>query len=501
MPVQRLPLVGSYNTRAATSNSLGSSSGLVGVGVVGVMIVGQGLSPSEKDSRFINCFTTSVVDETTQTKRVYVVKRPGFLTALTPAAGAVGSALHVWAGKGTGDAVISAFGDTNSTIYYNESSLGAITGVCTGITETTISGMPTLVLSSNDSSAWYYDTALTEITDVDYPGNAGRTMVGTFAHLDGFAFQMDSSGRIYNSDLNSVSAWTSASFLTANAVPDVGMGVVKHRNTIVGFCQRHFEVFRNAGNAAGSPLSRIEELTQNIGCISADAITTVRDTVYWIGSSVQGKMALYAYDGGRAQTVSTPEIETLMTLIGPANVSVTSVAFFGRHFVVVKGPSDTYVYCIEEKNWHEWSSTVPLWYKAAGVTTGSAMVCYAISDESDSGKVFVLSPANPVFRDNNETYSAIIQTSKLDFGTNRRKTWERIDIIGDQEAATSSLSVAWTDDDYQTTATARTVDLSDNKPSLTRCGNSRRRSFVLTHSANTPMRLEALEIEAEVGVL
>jgi hypothetical protein len=113
----------------------------------------------------------------------------------------------------------------------------------------------------------------------------------------------------------------------------------------------------------------------------------------------------------------------------------------------------------------------------------------------------VLSPTTPVFTDDGVAYSAIIQTSKLDMGMNRRKTWKRIDVIGDQEGQASSLSVAWTDDDYQTTSAGRTVDLSSSKPSLTRCGNSRRRSFVLTHSAATPMRLEALEIEYEPGLL
>jgi hypothetical protein len=233
--------------------------------------------------------------------------------------------------------------------------------------------------------------------------------------------------------------------------------------------------------------------------VSADAIASIRDTVFWAGSSKQGILAIYAYSG-QVEKISTPEIEALLTLIGPSNLSLTCVAFFGRHFVLVKGPSNTYAYCLEEKDWFEMSSDTPLWYKADGVTTGSAMVCYSISDESTSGKVYVLSPTNPAFTDDGVSYSAIIQTSKLDLGNNRRKSWKRIDVIADQEAAQSNLSIAWTDDDYQTTSSGRTVDLSSNKPSLTRCGNSRRRSFVLTHAAATPMRLEALEIEHEQGL-
>lgn len=501
MKVVRVPLASAYNTRFSEVSSLSSSSGVVGVGVVGSMIVGLSDRGSNKDQRYINCLPVTVPDEIAQTKRVYVVKRPGFVTNNTPASGSVGSAIHVWVGQGSGTSVISAFGATNSTIYNGTTSLGAITGKATGITETILSGTANLLISSNDSTAWYYPDggALTKIADADFPGNAGKTVVGTFAHMDGYAFIMTADGLIYNSDLNSITAWTASNFLSANEYPDKGVGLIRHKNTIVAFGAESFEVYQNAGNAAGSPLSRVTGAAQLIGCVSADAIVNVKDTVYFAGSTKQGNISIYAYDGGKAVPVSAPEINSRLTLAGSANVTMTSASFYGRHFVVCQAYNTTFVYCIEERDWHEWSSTVPLWYKSDAVMSGSTMVCYFVSNVSTSGKVFVFNPASTTYQDNGSAFTATIQTSKLDFGTSNRKTWGRLTIIGDQTTSTSDLSVTWSDDDYQNYATVRTVDLSASRPNLTRCGSSRRRSWLLSHFANTSMRLEALENEVEEG--
>jgi len=461
------------------------------------MIVGASAQTSNKDHRLINCLQITELDQVSNTKRLYVVDKPGFAAASTPAAGSIGTAIKVWLGQGDGTKVMSCFGGTNSTLYDGTTGKGAITGKATDITETSVSGTATLVIPSTDSTAWYYQDggSATKISDGDFPGNASRTLAGTFAHLDGYAFIMDSTGRIYNSDLNSVTAWTADSYITANSIPDVGIGAVRHRSTLIGFCREHFDVFRNAGNPIGSPLARVEELSQLIGCASSDAITVVRDTVYWVGSTKGANLSLYSYNGGQVQKVSVPEIEAVLTVAGPGNISLTKLGFFGRHFIVVIASSSTYLYCIEEQNWHEWTGP-QLWYKADGVSAGTSIVNYAVSKASTSGKVFSLNPAAVVYTDNGAAYTSSIQTAKWDAGTALRKFLSRLDVIGDQTSTT--LNISYTDDDYQTTSAARSVDLSLQRPSLTRCGAFRRRAFILSHTANGA-RLEALEVEFETG--
>lgn len=494
---KRLPLVGAYNTRPATPALTGASA-IAGVGVAGIAIAGQANTGSTKDFRLINFLQLTDVDKIAGTKQVYVDKRPGFVTSFTPANGSLGNSIYAWSGNGS--KIMSCFGNTNSTLYDLDVSKGSITGIATGITETTSSGSPVLTLTSSNNTAWTFSAnTLAQITTSTFPGNAGRMLAGTFAHLDGYAVIMDSEGRIYNSGLNTTHTWASSAYLTANAIPDKGVGAVRAGQHIIGFCKTHYEVFRNAGNPTGSVLSRIDEFTKPIGATSADAITMAGEIVYWAGVTNGANVSIYSYNNGQVKVVSTPEINQILTMSGTAGISLTTVGFYGRHFIVVSATSYTFVYCVEEDNWHEWSGT-NLWYKAASVSVDGSVVCYTISRTSTAGRVWVLNPQLLSYQDNGSAFTAILQAPKFDAGTNKRKFYHRIDVIGDRQTATSNLSIQWYDDDYQNLSTARTVDLSGNRPFISRCGASFRRSFYLSHSANTACRLEALEIEAEVGV-
>jgi len=182
----KIPLAGSYNTRVTQTNALSSASGIVGLGVWGVFVWGASVQSTDKDQRFINCFPETVVNQYTGSRTIYLVKRPGWASLNTPRTGHIGTAIMVWSGSGAGTAVITAFGNTDSNIYNSTTNLGGITGKATRITETAISAVPTLAVSSTDSTGWYYDAGvgvMTQISDGQFPGNAGKTLAGTFAHV------------------------------------------------------------------------------------------------------------------------------------------------------------------------------------------------------------------------------------------------------------------------------------------------------------------------------
>jgi len=489
----RLPLAGSLTNRTSGSDSLTPTGGYVGLGVVGVMIVGMSSSILGKDQRFTNCFSRSVTDAVTGQKRIFSIKRPGFGTNNTPAAGEIGNALLVWTGEGTGQKIISSFGSTNSTIYDGTTSLGAITGKCTGITETFVSTTPTLTVTSDDDTAWYYDTGvgvMTQITDGQFPGNNSKTLAGTFAHLDGFNFIMDTDGVIWASDLNTVTSWTATSFGSANNYPDKGIGMVQHRGFLMCFGTESVEFLYNAG-LTPFPFTKNTAITQKVGCVSADAIAQIGDTTFWCGSSPQGGLSIFQYDQGISR-ISTPEVDSMLILAGASNISMTSLRVMGLSFVIVVAANTTLVYCMEEKNWHHWSSAAPLWYKCVGVSIGGTMVNYSISKTSTDGKVYIQNQTGLVWRDDGTIYTAVMQLAPTDGGTKRRKFWEGIEFVGDQEED-SIATLFYSDDDYQTTHNLGTLDLSLPRPRLKRLGSSSRRAFGLAHSADTPFRGEALE--------
>jgi len=496
----RLPAIAQYNSRMSAAGSQATSTAYAGVGVAGLMVAGRTVTATSKDARYVNCFAQTVTDEIANSKRVYAVKRPGFGTQSTPESGSTGHAVIVWSGKGDGTDVISAFGSTNSNIYNGSTSLGAITGKCTGISETVLTTTATLVITSSDSTAWYYDTGVgttTKITDVDFPGNASETIVGTFAHIDGYACVMTQSGQLWASDINSVTAWTASSYASTSAYPDKGVGCVRNKNFIMAFGTESVEFWYNAG-LSPFPLTRATALTLKVGAISADAIGEISDTTFWVGSTPQGGLSVFQYDG-TLRRVSNPEQDAALLLAGASNITLTTIRFFGRSFVLVIAGTSTYAYCVEEKFWHEWSTTTVLWTKCTGVSIGSTMVNYAVSDQSTSGKVYLMNNASLVFTDDAVAYTARIQLPSMDLNTNRKKFWESVEIVGDQEESTSSLSLLYTDDDYQNYTTASSIDLSSTDRRISRLGASRKRGWVMTHAANTPMRIEALELMVEVG--
>ncbi len=498
----RVPLTASYNTRVSTTNPALGAAAIAGIAIAGMAIAGSGATSSTKDSRLVNCFNETVSDPITGAKTIYCVKRPGFATNSTPAAGSIGNAITVWTGSGSGTDVITAFGATNSTVYQNTTSRGTMTGRARTIAETEVGvTVPTLLFASTDSTGWYYDAGvgtLTKITDGQFPGNNGFTTVGGFVAMDSFAFIMTTDGKIWASDLNSATSWVATSFASANSYPDKGIGLVRYKQYVVAFGQQSVQFFYNAGQTP-FPLQCSTTMTAKVGCVSADAITSISDAIFWVGSTPQGGLSLFRYDGG-VQKVSTAEIDALMLIAGASQVTLTSIRFYGRSFVICIVGLRTLVYCIEEQAWHEWvSGTSVLWYKCAALSLGSTMVNYAISNIATSGKVYVMNQASLAYTDDGFTYTANPQLALLDFGTKKRKFWDSLEIVGDREASTSALSISYSDDDYQTFTTWGTVDLSESRPIARRLGSSRRRAWSFSHSAATPMRIEAAEIGARIG--
>lgn len=494
---------GQYNTRVAMTNQASGESGVIGIGIVGDFIIGASIQASDKDERYLNCFLTK------QGSEENLVKRPGFAALNTPQSGSVGNAIMVWSGQGSGTKVMTAFGATNSSIYDGTSRLTtdaadttAITGKATGITETSLSGTATLAISSDDNTGWYYQDAgtVTKITDAQFPGNNGRTLAGTFAHMDGYAFILDTRGDLWNSDVNSITSWGANSKIAANSYPDAGVAASRFKAFIMAYGTQSIQFFRNVGKPFGSPLARVEEMTLKIGAISADAIAQLADSRFFCGATPQGGLSIFQFDGQLAR-ISNPEQDFQLVLAGPSNISLTTLRFYGRSFLLVRANTTTYCYVLEDKRWHEWTSSAPLWYKCAGLSTGSQILTYSISNLSTSGKVYIVNPASLVFTDDGAAFTATAQSAND--GDGRKRYYEEFWVDADIEPSASTLTVSYSDDDYQTWVTHGTIDLNA-QTRLTRLGASRkangyRRAWKLTHAANTAMRIRKARYRATVG--
>jgi hypothetical protein len=498
-----LSLIDPLNTRVSGTNPLPASSGVVGVGVVGTMIVGQSIDPSSKDARYVNCYKQSAG------QRAWLVKRSGVSSLQTVSSGLIGTAVMVWSGQGSGDKRISAFGGVSSNIYDSSTLIATNNSVstnlgtkCTSISETVVNNNPVLYLTGSDNSGWFYDTTISsvivKISDAQFPGNNGLTLAGYGAHMDGYTFQMDTRGAIHNSDLNTISSYTASGNITASIYPDKGIGCVRWKQYIIGFGPQSMEFFYNAGNATGSPLSRIANMAQRVGAVHADAIAQIADTLFFCGSTSEGGLSIYQFDG-QVQRISPPQLDSQLILAGAGNIKMTALRDSGMSFIDVKAGGTIYRYCIEEKFWGINLSSLGF-VRWAALSSGTSQVVYGVSETSISGKMYTINPASRTFQDDGMVFSLQAYKQSIDPGEGEHVTYEEVEVVADVESTDSPATITWSDDDYQTFANGREVNLSTRLPYITRCGGTKHpRAFAVTHGANTPARFERLRLTVKTG--
>ena len=470
-----------------------------------------------KDQLFVNCFPEGVQNPITGKKDIWLNKRQGTIASSDVQASATGHfGSVVWSSNSAATAplVFSYIKSTATSImFFNDAGaqIGgdvANTGACLFMSESDVGGTGNLTATLIDSGTngwevWFFPEggAWTQITDGDFPTN----LVATHTHMDGFMFVMTTAGRIYNSAVNSLSAWGANDYITANSFGDKGVGIARYGRYIVGFGDSSVEFFENAGNATGSVLRRLTGATLRVGArrtgqAEGASIKEVGDTVYWVGqNAASGAPGVYRLNGMQAEKVSNAAVDRVMgngamyifgcfSLLGMTHVAFRSGA-----------ATSALCYCIETGFW--WVFT------PAGSLTLTAMIgALDTNDKAKSyfttntnAKFYTFDPSTPVWQDNSSAYTMTAQTDPLDLDTRRLKFWQTVHIIGDTESATSNLAVSYSDDDYATFSTARNIDLSSIQKSATGWGASRRRAWKFAHAANTACRIKAVEFEYEVG--
>jgi hypothetical protein len=420
-------------------------------------------------------------------------------------------------GSGTGTQTVT--GDTTNTLptVTNVSSTTNLysgmavtgTGIPAGTRILTVDSATQFTMTANATATNAGITItrelLAKVIDADFPGNNSRTLRGRPVFLDGYCFVMDDTGRIYGSAIDSITSWD-GSYISAQGYPDKGMGLIRYKNGIVAFGKESIEFFRNAGNETGSPLERVQDNIYHIGCITVNANCTVDDTIAWVGNSSIAGVSVYMMDGFTPKKISTPAIEENLVNGSGGFVYASVVRMVGRTFLLITNSTEnnTYAYCIENQTWTEWKSDVAglvLWHftSGGGSPTLFSQQTYAVSATSTGGKVYYHNPQTPGYIDDVTNYTMTIQTSKIDGDNNFLKRLTKLFLIGDAISGGYSVSVSWSDDDYATFSTARTLDLSTSVNYLMACGAFRRRAFKISSTAPDKIRLEALELHIKQG--
>lgn len=494
---------------------------------------------SGKDQQKINCMYENTVNAMTGLRTTRIAKRPGFLSNYSMGGVSATSIPFIASYAPLNSSDVSSelwmfsvggnYSDLGNVVFAHSNNLATSSGVTVvggvrawpaWVDKTNISGTETLVLqvasaTIEGATRAYYATTFgtfTEITDSDFTGLVHR---GKMEFLDGYAFQMESRNRIYNSDVNTITSWGASSYITKGIEQDIPVGLARLGRVILGFGIETVEGFYNAGNSV-SPLGRIPQLSKKIGLgytnISWAGTTgepnvgkrsyyaIVGGRLYFVGveNNPRAKpgVAVFAFDGSSFNRVSTPAIEKI--LFDRESADVSNVGTFnieGKQAVAIAlnrpfdSPQRWLMYFPEWNEWFEWNSTVfqPVGSGDHYVGIGASAFASTMVKLNQSGG----------HRDGTSTSYTMTYQFKLPQKGSGRKEMKFAGVIGDTQTTASDLSISFSDNDYQTFSTARTIDLTKDRKQIYRCGNYRGRAVKLEHSANTDCRLEAFMARVE----
>ena len=246
--VTRLPLMGAYSNRGSDPTT---------------------------DQRFVNIFPETGKVEQLENTKIFLNKRPGLSLYKNFGAG-TGRGCIYFNGKFyvvIGNSVIedgvtptSKITLTNSSgpvglLLGNSSNLGDYLFVCDG------------------TSGWIINTigVVTQITDADFP----TPHIPTPIFIDGY-IAIARGSDVYTCDVDNPLGWTASNFLSAEMFPDPIVALSRQNNQVVVLGHNSIEFFYDAANAAGSPLSRNDSTTIQMGCAAPYALIGNEKYIFYV---------------------------------------------------------------------------------------------------------------------------------------------------------------------------------------------------------------------------
>jgi hypothetical protein len=445
---------------------------------------------TEKDARLVNCY----VERNKETGEVHVFKRPGLLQHGVTLSG-TGRGTYNWMGDN-----YAIFG---GTLYRNQVSVG--TGLNTTGGQYRFSSSkgvtPRLQLNNNEA-AYNYDTGagLVAIAGANFPSPP----VKGWAYLDATTYVMGTEGDIHGCDsLNDPTAWTDVTnLIEAQIEPDDSVALTKQLVYVIAFKQWSTEVFYDALNATGSPLSPVQGAKVSFGCISADSVQDIGGTLFWLGAERESSPKIIMLEGLKASVVSTKPIDRLLGPSAAEEILSFGFMYEGHKFygITLKTSNVTLVYDITENLWAQWTDEDGNYFPIVSSTFDLETGGVRLLQHESNGKLYKFS--RDYYTDDGDGITCDIYTPNFDGGTRRRKQLNALYFEADRVVG-SVLQVRCNDFDYAEDrwTNYRMVDLGASRPTLDKCGTFTRRAYHLHHESNTPMRIRGLEPQIDLGTL
>lgn len=326
------------------------------------------------------------------------------------------------------------------------------------------------------------------------------TRVRGSAYLDGTLYVMTEQAKIFGSDINDPRTWSGLNYLTAQIEPDRGVALAKQLVYVIAMKEWSTEVFYDAGNDVGSPLSRVQGAKVNYGCRHGASVQDNEGALFWVGGTRSGEANVMKMDGVKGQQISYPAIDRLVQNDTSATVYSWNGKVDGHRFygVTFKERNITLVYDVTMNLWYQWTDVNGNYWPIVSSTlgpNGSVLV-----QHETNGKIYTLDGTHT--RDDASIIPVDIYAPSWDGGSKKGKTLNWIDFVGDQKPG-QVLQVRCNDFDYDPAkwSNFREVDMGRKRPRLTKCGTFNRRAYHIRCRSPVRMRIQALEVDVDLGTV
>ncbi len=377
---------------------------------------------------------------------------------------------------------------------------------------------------------------VTAISDADHPFNATRGGVPGVVFLDGYWFIADAGpsgdpSRIYNSDLGSATAWTSTNYIEATLENDKILYLAKHQNHVVAFGERTIQFFYNAGNPNGSPLAPRKDIFHyfglhkhrqynqaSVGLYNLNSVFNFEDKIYFIGRPSAGEESkgaggVYVMENFSIKKISTPEVDSYLGALATADIDMDfSIAGVvkqnGRPYLIVaaidiidSSRRINLIYDLQAEKWMYWDTQII-----------SCTYDGVIIDARDGQDAYINSigdVAQPARQDtiggSASTFTFQIDTpvtngiDEIPESVGKLKFFNSLKLNG--PISSSTMGVSYTDNEYSSYSTSRSLSLANPKNRLNRLGSSVSRAWRFSHATNSEYpKLKSVTVDTSTSI-
>lgn len=373
------------------------------------------------------------------------------------------------------------------------------------------------IISGTNGVIYYTDgVTLTGVADPNLP----LVRVVGLAYLDDTLYIMTPNGDIRGSGIADPTTWNPLNTIAARDEGDFGVGIAKHMSYIVALKQWSIQFFYDAGNASGSPLSRLPGSKLSFGCMHGATVRDIDGELFFVANSRVTSPFVVKLINLRPQVISNEAVNRLLFLGAPTNTGGPDAQW--RSFVLMVAGHKFYVltsiradftlaYDVQYNVWYRWTSpTGGAWTpvdSAFDPAPGGNLPPDIIVQDSVTERLHICNVAEASYNsqnsrivgDNGAVFPVDIYTQNYDMGTIRNKQLSGMFFVADQ--LPTSVSLRFSDDDRQTWSSFRDINFDVTIPNLTDAGTFRKRAWNLRHFAPEAFRIKSSDLQMDIGAL